>query len=264
MIILAKFLVKLDFADANSLCVESASNLAYTNNNVTYSNEEKAAYFTTNSFLRQSNNIGSIPYSGHVVTWLQRLKLMNSHTNYLVFEGYPSNVNPKQFSIRSSDGTLGIDTRNKLFNYIKPSKPFSLNKWHLFKCVYNDQTKIAKIYIDHEYVGDSMDTSGTTGHVSVGYVNSLAGSTNNAIRYIDYLYIIEGEYGLNLQIPSTRFDTYDRSPNGLKYKIRVRFEYGDWTETSNVVNYETTRILSVLRKILIINILYKYMRSLNF
>ena len=67
-----------------------------------------------------------------------------------------------------------------------------------------------------------------------------------------------------INLPSETIGKYDKSPNGLVYYYRVRYIYGGYVNNSNVVNYETTRILSVLRKILIINILYKYMRSLNF
>ena len=72
--------------------------------------------------------------------------------------------------------------------------------------------------------------------------------------------------GLFVALPSNITNsTYTTAPNKLTYYYQVKFIQTDQiTETSNVVNYETTRILSVLRKILIINILYKLIRYRNF
>ena len=67
-----------------------------------------------------------------------------------------------------------------------------------------------------------------------------------------------------INLPTDYLGTYDKSPNGLKYKYRVSYKYEGFKDGRNVVNYETTRILSVLRKILIINILYKLIRYRNF
>ena len=46
-------------------------------------------------------------------------------------------------------------------------------------------------------------------------------------------------YGPYVTIPKSIMGEYDKSPNGLKYKYRIRFEQGTITETSNVVNYVT-------------------------
>ena len=101
-------------------------------------------------------------------------------------------------------------------------------------------------------------------HLFTGYLDEL--SIRSGVAYNSNFTVPTKRFfaGLYAEFPNTINGEYDRSPNGLKYKYRVRFEQGPYTETSNVVNYETTRILSVLRKILIINILYKYIRSLNF
>ena len=167
-----------------------------------------------------------------------------------------------------------------------------LNHWAI---CYNHTTKKIMLYKNGILQNTSNSVIFTTQanyHLSIGAVNWGSGKINDPVpdsNGISPRNSLEGRidefryskgicrwtsnftpptqqyiYGPYAEFPSNYSGEYITAPNKLKYYYKVYFEQGPYTQTSNVVNYETTRILSVLRKILIINILYKYIRSLNF
>ena len=160
-------------------------------------------------------------------------------------------------------------------NYISNIITRNPSNWTHHAIVYNASNSTVSFYEN----GILKRSASTQACANTGYIYSIGSGTNSVAGSIDEFRLSIGImrytsnftpqtqqhiYGPYAQFPDTRFGTYDKSPNGLKYKYRVRFEQGPYTQTSNVVNYETTRILSVLRKILIINILYKLIRYRNF
>ena len=155
------------------------------------------------------------------------------------------NANQLIYSVkRSGDGP----------NYIFTSG--DLTKLHHIAMVYSYSTKTLKWYIDgvlkntntvidpmigncYFYIGEDLLNGGQEAN-NACVIDEFRVSTCQ--RWTSDFTPPTSPYIMSLAIaefPSTRFGTYDKSPNGLKYKYRVRFEQGPYTETSNVVNYVT-------------------------
>ena len=191
------------------------------------------------------------------------------------------NMNKNSESCRVFAGVYAGQSQQMFFNINNTSSSSSscnLSALHHYALTYNWNLKQYKTYIDGVLKGTFNATlpKSTFTYTLIGMSNHTVDSyllgtidefrVSDCIRWTSNFtpptqqYI----YGPYAEFPSNLDGTYTTAPNKLKYYYKVKFEQGPYTQTSNVVNYETTRILSVLRKILIINILYKYMRSLNF
>lgn len=143
-----------------------------------------------------------------------------------------------------------------------------LNKWVFVTVIQNGTNLIVKL--DNEVkLNTTVSVSGSVNQYSIGspifykhsfdgYISQFSAWANTIDESLDYTYS-DISLAASINLPTTVDGTYTTAPNKMKYFYKVNFN-----KSGNVVNYETTRILSVLRKILIINILYKYIRSLNF
>ena len=186
--------------------------------------------------------------------------------------------NPTLFDVQMSSysGNIQIhrpenNQQNVLQVNVNPSQ------LHHYAIVYNSSLKTLSVYVDGVLNrSGSFTVRPIDAYFCIGNDMSNSTENNNAALFDEFRYSTcqrwtsnftppaqQYIYGPYAQFPDTRFGTYDKSPNGLKYRYRVRFEQGPYTTTSNVVNYETCqklRLLMYLYKILIISIFLKTLK----
>ena len=148
------------------------------------------------------------------------------------------------------------------------------SNWTHHAIVYNASNSTVSFYEN----GTLKRSVSTQPCANTGYVYSIGSGTNSVAGSIDEFRLSIGImrytnnftpqtqqhiYGPYAEFPSNLDGTYTTAPNKLKYYYKVKFEQGPYTQTSNVVNYETCqklRLLMYLYKILIISIFLKTLK----
>ena len=277
----------LHFDDSNNVLKDECSNITWKTsgtNNVNIGNAKfgKALQFTGNNYIYTDDIViggqdFTIDFWGYMST---------SAKHYARFVDFNNkNWNRRSeclwFGRQGSTNSLFYETsRNETQNlYVISNTNTIFNSLHHYAIVYTQSNKTHKVYIDGKEVFNlSWDFPRISRRLLIGYSNMPSSGDGCLVGTMDEFRISDGiaRYTSNFTPPTQQFiygpyaefpnpisGTYDKSPNGLKYNYRVRFEQGPWTETSNVVNYETCqklRLLMYLYKILIISIFLKTLK----
>lgn len=241
------------FDDSNNIVKDRANKITYTKVGSPVLTTENAKFkyamkTTTNQYLKSNQQImfGDQDFTAEMfVAWHS----LNTNFQLCWTAGFDNTTN-NRIEFGKSTGTNEF-LYGHSYNY--SVKGLSVNKiYHIAYC-YNFANKQLIFYVDGKklatlnytvpqvnrwmYIGVDCNAFNVPTNLNISEFRLSLGINRYPTEFTPPTQ--QFVYGPYAEFPKTITGTYDRSPNGLKYSYRVRFEQGPYTETSNVVNYVT-------------------------